>query len=1141
MAVNGVGIYSRADSIGTAECYTKQDASQYDLSAWLFSEDTLGLVPGEAHTACSMDNTDDGVLYCGDEVPAVAGLMDRCAGYSDKAGTYKYHIAPVCLIDQLTHLRADSEAAAFAADPEGEFTKMTVGDVSAGGEVGWALDGFPIYGPIGTHGIRMLRCGVEGAHATVCLDSCNGFKGSIDEDHFMYRYYLAGDPDADAAVCSTSTENAHIDSPCCLKKAPPSTQTPYTIGCFAGCKFGETGCNRSGERGTTSSYEPHNGTIPSTSSYNSVVLKQAYIRPQSLIQVPFGDYPLALVDTPDSQVVNVTSITYAATATAPNKVTTVSGTGDANHNKNSLVTMDVLPSGFGDTVIEGLSADAFSQSGMLYYTSRSGVYALHEHSTEKTLMIAGLTYVAITGFNFGSSKQDLRSISVGGNLCDSPVWLSSTQLSCVLSEPGATNKGTLPKGETNNKNGDGSDSSRWYSSEDVTISLAGGQTAGIHPDPLLVKRSNSGRPVITDTSFEYRPFHPRSIATVHRPTGSDEVVSSTAQFSVEEKTTKTESFFCDSFSVSDTDYSRRNYKLCEISACDGDVISASTCSVGGECSGDTYFALHSEHYPVEIDGGGAYICDSLHTCPPYTYNSSEVTFNNDLCGKCSGLTYQVPLNASTRGYWDVYDGSAAVGGAGQRSTRRVYHSPSSTIHQNKCRTYYLRQGCWSSKSCSGRTHVSVTSTSWKEPHILSLQQNEQLQANVKDALGVSLDAVRRTLYYSDVSEGGSGLLRCWLHVDVDDYDAKQARTASVVLPDTPSCTQLEVVTDTFEKVKAMSVVTSSCYAHDGTASVQVGTDASNGCDLVFFVDAHTSALWRLLLPALAPGNVYDYRANRRPQYVPVYDTESSLVLNMGTPVKIMTGLLTPVGFSLDSHNLLYASDGVVSIATAADAAAYSEAYADSGNVGRAFISLVEGKVIRVDTTLLLTAAAFLPMDVQDPLLTRAYGLHTVIEAPSRARLGGLAVVPIVPSPTNWTQHRCFIADANQQQVYAATEWPGGSPSLRNTLDLSVFGQNSVLFPVQVAVRPTNVSASTVELYIAEYLGKIWRVKVPRDPVGGGGVVDILKHEQGNPHGEPAQLLDASEFPASIRVRRFVDDATAGGSPVHEKLTFEGLQ
>lgn len=1261
VALNGVGIFSRADSIDTNVCYSKHAASDLSLSGYLFGTGTATLVPGEQHTACAIQGQDDGVLFCGDEIPVAAARMDRCGGVSDKQGVYKYHLAPVCLMDQLSRHAAATVSALWRFDQMNANETVSVGVTSDGNtsntsitlkkklmalaqgatavqpspQVGWALDGFPIYGPVGTHGILMLRCGTPGAHASVCLDSCNGYKGSIDGDHFIYRYHMAGDVSLDAAKCSTTTKNAHIDSttltsvpigtktyiangnsagtnsytgcgrlsePCCIEAVPPSTRSPYTIGCFAGCKYGESGCVHTGEKGTTSAYEPradmplipttvhvpaaaaaaepsvqsapivgevsevqakqamrsimyqkqlqrqqahlvtkYGDNVPRTSSYLALQQISQFSRPVSLIQVPFGNPALALVDTPDNKVANVTSVFLAATATQGTTTHTSGGNAAAKKNAETLVSMEVLPAGFGDAVISGLTADAYAESQMLYYSTRGGVYALHEQTKVKTLLLAGYTRVVVTGFNFGASLVGVRSVSVNGKLCDTPVWESSTRITCVLTALGAVNKDTDFNGQTNTLNGDGTDASKWFTAADVTIVLETGATRGVHPEPELIRRSGSGRPAISSVEFEYRPFQPRAISSLTRQLPASDAVSSTTDFSTEEKTVTSTTFSCDAFSVTNTNDAKQNYKICEIEACDGDVISASTCAVAAACVGDTYFTLHADHVqiPFTDEHGGAFMCDDVHDCPTNTYADTELANNNDLCGKCSGLEYQVPPNASSRGYVTLYDGT----------TRDV--PTTNSIYSQRCRTYYLRQGCTRGLACSGNTQVTVSHTTWATPIPLSLQEQERLQKNVKAPDGKALDVVRRTLYYSDISEGGSGLLRCWLHADVDDYTAKQARTPSVKLLEAPACTQVEVVTSAlFERVQSIVAVPAKCLADASTSAVQVDSDPLlNLCDLVLFVDARTSALWRVLLPGLVPSNVYDYRTARRSAYIPPYDISSSGAVNIGTPVRLLNGLVSPSGLALDLNNLVTASAGAVDIATAADAGSYSAANTEKGTVGRAFLSFVEGQVLRVDSTLLLSPATTLPYDLstQSQILVRVFGLTTVLDASSKARLGGVASLPMVPSPTNWTQHRCFVVDANQQAIYASTEWVGGAPSVHNTINLGVFAHSkSVLFPVQVAVRPTNVTSAQIDMYVAEYLGKIWKVRVPLDPANdtpssGSGTVLPLRVEQGSGTGGPELLFDESDFPASIQVRKIASDATRQGIPVNQKVFFEGLQ
>lgn len=169
-------------------------------SSTLFGTDTYALAPYQKHSPCPVNGEQDGVLYCGDEVPVVAALMDKCGGYADKEGRYKYHVPPVCLIDQLSAMatRSAEYRAAINSSTVEEGLSVTLKKrlqalqlgpawTAPSPQLGWALDGFPIYGPVGTKGIPMLRCGSTGAHASVCLDDCNGYKGATAEDKFMYR------------------------------------------------------------------------------------------------------------------------------------------------------------------------------------------------------------------------------------------------------------------------------------------------------------------------------------------------------------------------------------------------------------------------------------------------------------------------------------------------------------------------------------------------------------------------------------------------------------------------------------------------------------------------------------------------------------------------------------------------------------------------------------------------------------------------------------------------------------------------------------------------------------------------------------------------------------------------------------------
>merc|ERR1712032_963935 len=89
------------------------------------------------------------------------------------------------------------------------------------GQVGWAADGFPVYGNKGPGGVLIKRCGQAGADAKWCADKCGGYYGSDYSDSFLYRYFMMG-PDSDLNTNPVS----------------PSATTeyfPFLMYCLVGC------------------------------------------------------------------------------------------------------------------------------------------------------------------------------------------------------------------------------------------------------------------------------------------------------------------------------------------------------------------------------------------------------------------------------------------------------------------------------------------------------------------------------------------------------------------------------------------------------------------------------------------------------------------------------------------------------------------------------------------------------------------------------------------------------------------------------------------------------------------------------------------------------------------------------------------
>ena len=132
VALNGVGLYSMSDG----------ETHQCIVPVGNFSAASLGRSP------CAIPGHSDGVFFCGDVVKTRGNYFDKCGGSQDRSGLYKYHVAPSCLLSQLKG--------------------NGIGGHSP--QVGWALDGFPVYGPIGPKKVVMLPCGSTSAHPHICLD-----------------------------------------------------------------------------------------------------------------------------------------------------------------------------------------------------------------------------------------------------------------------------------------------------------------------------------------------------------------------------------------------------------------------------------------------------------------------------------------------------------------------------------------------------------------------------------------------------------------------------------------------------------------------------------------------------------------------------------------------------------------------------------------------------------------------------------------------------------------------------------------------------------------------------------------------------------------------------------------------------------
>jgi len=153
----------------------------------------VSIYSGAVDTECTQLDVDD-------DMSEWTGF-DMCSGHSEMTGDYHYHFPPSCLISQ-------------------------IGDLSDGHspQVGWAYDGFPIYGPLGPGGLMLMLCTNTNADSTYCLDECSGMEMEIDGvDEYKYRYYISGDVSDLISLPSDPK--------------PSADYTPYTIQCYRGCLY----------------------------------------------------------------------------------------------------------------------------------------------------------------------------------------------------------------------------------------------------------------------------------------------------------------------------------------------------------------------------------------------------------------------------------------------------------------------------------------------------------------------------------------------------------------------------------------------------------------------------------------------------------------------------------------------------------------------------------------------------------------------------------------------------------------------------------------------------------------------------------------------------------------------------------------
>lgn len=193
------------------------------MGAVAVSLNGVSIYGGAVDTSCELVNVTDETSEW--------TSFDFCSGHSQAAGDYHYHFVSTCLLAEALSKTKTSSVQQHSP------------------QLGWAYDGFPIYGPKGLGGVDMFHSATgascaSSADSSHCLDSCSGRREEIPTlDQFKYRYYFTG-PSSDLTSLP-------------VHPRPSPDDYPFSLKCYVGCTFEDlvTGTCVAAETGVTDSYE----------------------------------------------------------------------------------------------------------------------------------------------------------------------------------------------------------------------------------------------------------------------------------------------------------------------------------------------------------------------------------------------------------------------------------------------------------------------------------------------------------------------------------------------------------------------------------------------------------------------------------------------------------------------------------------------------------------------------------------------------------------------------------------------------------------------------------------------------------------------------------------------------------------------
>ena len=175
---------------GTSEMYSRDSSLGVAVNGVPIYDWSSGGDLSETDLVNALDSAYDSTYD--DMDTALLGQLDNCGGHSGKGDDYHYHKKPTCMVSSMSD---DT------------------------GIIGWAFDGYPLYGDIDDEGSR------------TGLDTCNG----IVDDTYGYRYHTSTDrPYIFQCLVGTIPDEDSLPIVTTLKKGSGTTTskptgTPVTV------------------------------------------------------------------------------------------------------------------------------------------------------------------------------------------------------------------------------------------------------------------------------------------------------------------------------------------------------------------------------------------------------------------------------------------------------------------------------------------------------------------------------------------------------------------------------------------------------------------------------------------------------------------------------------------------------------------------------------------------------------------------------------------------------------------------------------------------------------------------------------------------------------------------------------------------